>query len=116
MMYFNVLGEGDESSISSSGSIAGADPGTDMATALGATTSPSLASYENATFDAFYVYFQTGTALTEERMVPDPETGVTVTGAPDAQIVISEAAVRLGSDCGRVMIVLCFGVTLWLLL
>jgi hypothetical protein len=115
-MYFNVLGEGNESSISSAGFVADAELGTHMTTSLGATSSPSLASYENATFDAFYVYFQNGTTLTKERMVPDPGTGVTVPGTPDAQIVISEAVVGLGSGCGHVMIVLCFGVALWLLL
>jgi hypothetical protein len=49
-------------------------------------------------------------------LVPDPETGVTFPGAPDGQIVISKAVVWPGSGCGDVMIVLCFGVTLWLLL
>jgi hypothetical protein len=45
-------------------------------------------------------------------MVPDPESGVTVPGAPDGQVVISEAVVWPGSGLGDVMIVLYFGVTL----
>jgi hypothetical protein len=87
-----------------------------MSTSLGASASPSLANYENATFEAFYVYFQDGTTLKKETMVPNPETGVTVTGASDGQIVISDAVPSLGSSCRDAMIVLSFGVTLWLLL
>jgi hypothetical protein len=115
-MYFNVLGEGNDSSISSSGSIGGADLGTHMSTSLGATTSPSLANYQNATFDAFYIYFQNGTNLTKEKMVPDPKTGVTVVSALEAQIVISAGVTWLGSSGGSTMIVLSLIVTLWLLL
>jgi hypothetical protein len=49
-------------------------------------------------------------------MVPDLESGVTVPGAPDGQIVISGAVVWSGSGRGDVVIFLCFGITLWLLL
>ena len=83
---------------------------------------PSIANYENATFDNFYVYFQNGTELTKEMMLPNPETGVTVTGTSGGQIAMSGGASSLGSvpslgsKCRDVLWVLSFGTVIWLLL
>jgi hypothetical protein len=127
-MYFNVLGECSNTSISSSGFISVADPGTRFTTSLSASVQPSIANYENATFDNFYVYFQNGTELRKEMMLPNPETGVTVTGTSGGQIAMSGGASSLGSvpslgsnqcrasNCRDVLWVLSFGTVIWLLL
>ena len=87
-----------------------------MTTAMTATSSPPLASYQNLTFNAFYICFQNGTSITQEMMVPDPNTGVAVLGAPGAQIALSEAIARPGLGSAGVIIGFCFGVMLLSLL
>lgn len=115
-MYFNVLGECSNTSILSSGFISVADNGTRMSTSRSSSASPSLANYENATFEPFYVFFQNGENLMKQFMVPNTETGETAIGAPDGQIALSETTPLAGRSCHPLTIILSFSVMLWFFL
>jgi hypothetical protein len=113
IMYITVLGQTNQTSLSSSGSVAAAEPGSHMEVSSAATTSPCLECYGSPTYDNFYVYFQNGTNIMEEMMVPDKKSGAAV---PSSEAIVSSAVAQARLSTSGYMVILSFCVTLVLLL